>query len=152
MPATFLHSEPTIQTLGPDIIRDAARITYQAEPSGVIFPLLFVSVRPGDWPASKIAAQANHWADVWNTNAAAPGVVDIAIAQHVTPAGHLDDMAAVTIRSTSGRSTSTIEIARVDFPASRFEVLTVAELVRLDAIEAASPTTVGIGPGGGIEG
>jgi hypothetical protein len=147
MPASFLMSEPTIVTVGADIVHDAQRITYTAYPSGVIFPLLFVSLRPDDWTPAEIAAQANAWADVWNTNAAAPGVESIAITQRVTAGGNLDDVAVVNVSSTSGRSTSEITISRADFPASRFEALTVRERVRLDEIEGASPPADHIGPG-----
>jgi hypothetical protein len=132
-------SEPTIVTVGADIVHDAQRITYTAYPSGVIFPLLFVSLRPDDWTPAKIAAQANHWADVWNGNAAVAGVESIAITQRVTAGGNLDDVALVIVSSTSGRSTSEITVQRNDFDAHTFAQLVGAERTRLDEIEAASP-------------
>lgn len=138
MPAQFIQSEPTIQTLGANIVQDGQRFTYQAIPSQVVFSFEF-----GPWPNKNVTAQdiaitANGWADRWNANASQPGVVNISLAQEVSPAGNLEDIAYVTVQSTSGRSTSLIS-GRIDhfFP-SIFDPWVAAERANLDAIENAS--------------
>ncbi len=144
MPAAFISSEPTIQTLGVDIIQDVQKFTYQAVPSGVVFTFQF-----GPWPnpnvtAQDIAATANGWADRWNDNASQPGVVGISLAQQVNQAGNLEDVCFVTVSSSSGRSTSQI-VGRIDhfFP-SIFDPWVAAERALLDAIEAESPPATGL--------
>jgi hypothetical protein len=141
----FLLNEPTIQTLGSDIVRDAMRITYRAQPSGVVFSLLFAPVEI--WTAQTVADQAQLWSDNWNQNALVPGVVGIATTQQVNAAGNLEDVALVTVSSTSGNSTSQLELPpREWLPSVAGTTLTTsfgdrvrAEVQRLDAIEGTSP-------------
>lgn len=137
MSATFISSEPSIQTLGPNTIQDVQVFTYQAQPSGVIYTFQF-----GPWPnknvdAATIKQTADGWADRWNSNFKQPGVVGISLAQQVNAAGNLEDVVYVTVQSDSGRSTSQI-VGRIDhfFP-SIFNKWVAEELANLNAIEAA---------------
>lgn len=146
MPAAFVQSEPSVQTMGNDVVIDVQKFTYQAIPSGVVFTFVF-----GPWPNPNVTPQdialtANGWADRWNENASQPGVVGISLAQQVSPAGNLEEVCYVTVRSTSGRSTSQIVGDLAHFFPSIFNPWVAAERARLDAIEDASPSA-GIGPG-----
>lgn len=139
MTAAFIQSEPTIVTLGADVVQDAQRFTYQALPSGVVFSML---VTP--WPSQTrtpdlIAAFANQEADEWNYKAGLPGVVGISIAQQVDGAGNLQDVAQVTVRSASGRSIGAVTITNADFYPARFADRVAEAVAQLNGIEAASP-------------
>src|SRR5438034_25421 len=131
--------EVTIQTLGADIVRDAQLNYYQAAPSGVVFSLLFAPWPSSIWTVDVIADQANLWSERWNTNAGQPGVAGINVTREVNDAGNYEDVAFVTVRSTSGKS-SGVTIAHVaQFWPDAFAPLVAEERANLDAIEAASP-------------
>lgn len=144
MTAVFLQAEPTIQTIGADVIRDAQRITYQAQPSGVVYSLLFAPWPSPVWSDETVSQQANEWADRWNENAAQPGVVGVNVTQRVNEAGNLQDVADVYVRSTSGRSTSLIVADLPHFWPDQFAQLVATERGRLDSYEAANPGAVGL--------
>lgn len=141
MAKTFISNEPTIQTLGADVVRDASRVTWQAQPSGVVFSLLFPAVV--NWTPAQIDQQGELWADRWNQNAAFPGVAGIVVTQQVDAAGNLTDVAQVTVVSTSGLSSNQINVGPAEWnPSVKGTTLTTsfgdvvsAEVARLDAIE-----------------
>ena len=141
MGKVFLANEPTIQTLGSDILRDAFRVTWQATPSNVVYSLLFAPVEI--WTAELVNQQGDVWANNWNQNAAVPGVAGITVTQQVDTAGNLQDVAQVTVLSTSGNSSSLINLPPAEWsPSVEGTTLTTsfgdavrAEVARLDAIE-----------------
>jgi hypothetical protein len=141
----FIINEPTIQTLGSDIVRDAFRVTWRALPSGVVFSELFAPVEI--WSPAQVDAQGELWANRWNQNALVPGVAGITVTQQVDAAGNLSDVAQVTVVSTSGNSTSLLNVPpRQWLPSVSGTTLTTsfgdtvrAEVQRLDAIEAGAP-------------
>lgn len=147
MGKVFRINEPTIQTIGSDIVRDAFRVTWTATPSDVTFSLLFAPVNI--WTPADVDAQGDLWADRWNKNAAVPGVAGIVVTQRVDAADNLVDVAQVTVVSTSGNSTSLImvpvnewlpSVAGTSLTTSFGDVIG-AEVARLDAIEAGGTAT-----------
>lgn len=142
MPAEFIINEPTIQTIGTDIVRDAFRVTWRAQPSGVVYSLLFAPVEI--WTPAQVQAQGDLWAGRWNQNAAVPGVAGIVVTQRVDVTDNLVDVANVTVVSTSGNSSSLIFVPVQQWlPSVEGTTLTTsfpsvirAEVARLDAIEA----------------
>lgn len=138
---TFLVAEPTLQVLSPEIVRDAQRVTAQAVESGVVYSLLFAPY-PTDpqgtviWSADAIAAQLSQWAGTWNTNAKVPGVLGIALSQDVDAVGQLKDVALVTVASTSGNSTTQLNLFPADFFPDTFAVRVEDARAQLDAVEA----------------
>jgi hypothetical protein len=142
MPYQLLGSESTVQVLSPDFARDAQRYTAIAEPSGVVFSLLFAPFEI--WSPAAIASQLNLWADRWNANRLVPGVLGIQVTQETDEAGQLKDVAIVTVGSTSGVSTATAVIPETEWnPDVTGTTLTTsfgdairAVVARLDAVEA----------------
>ena len=139
---SFLVAEPTLQVLSPEIVRDAQRVTAQAIDSGVVYSLLFAPY-PTDpqgtvvWTPDAIASQLSTWAGTWNTNAKVPGVLGIALSQDVDPTGQLKDVALVTVASTSGKSTTQLNLYAADFFPDTFAAAVAAAREQLDAVEAA---------------
>lgn len=139
---SFLIAEPTVQVLSPEIIRDAQRVSAQAAKSGVVFSLLFAPY-PTDpdgnviWTPEAIASQLSDWAGTWDTNAAVPGVLGIALSQDIDAAGLLKDVALVTVSSTSGNSTTQLNLYPADFFPDTFAPRVAAARAQLDAVEAA---------------
>jgi hypothetical protein len=141
----FVINEPTIQTIGADIVRDAFRVTWRALPSGVVYSLLFAPVEI--WTPARVDEQGDLWADRWNQNALVPGVAGIAVTQQTDAAQNLVDVAQVTVISTSGNSSSLLSVPpRQWLPSVSGTSLTTsfgdtvrAEVQRLDAIEAGAP-------------
>lgn len=149
-PYNFLTSEATIQVLSTDIVRDAQRITAQALPSNVVYSVLFAPYPTGPngeivWTADAIAHELGVEAAWWNANIQTPGVLGIGLSQNLTPANELQDIALVTIQSTSGKSTSQIELPPTQWlPSVENTTLTVsfpdavrAAVAQLDAVENA---------------
>lgn len=142
MPYQLLGSESTVQVLAPDFARDAQRYTAQAIPSGVVYSLLFA---PWEiWTPAAVVEQLNLWADRWNENSATPGVVAIDVTQEQNEAGQLQDVAIVTVRSTSGLSRGQVILTPDQWnPSIEGTTLTQSfadaiapEIARLDQIEA----------------
>jgi hypothetical protein len=137
---TFLVAEPTVQVLSPEIVRDAQRVTAQAVESSVVFSLLFAPY-PTDptgkviWSPEAIAFQLADWASKWDTNAAVPGVLGIALSQDVDDTGQLKDVALVTVQSTSGNSTAQLNLYPHDFFPDTFAPRVAATREQLDATE-----------------
>jgi hypothetical protein len=138
----FIINEPTIKTSGADIVEDAFRITWRALPSGVVFSELFLV--KNNWTPELIDQQGEMWANRWNQNALVPGVAGIVVTQETNVAGNLEDVAQVTVVSTSVNSSSLIKVpVRNWLPDVSGTTLTTsfgdvirAEVARLDAIEA----------------
>ena len=138
---SFLIAEPTLQVLSPEIVRDAQRVTAQALESSVVYSLLFAPYPTdpnGDviWTADAIASQLSTWAGNWNTNWKVPGVLGIALSQDVDAAGQLKDVALVTVSSTSGNSTTQLNLYPHDFFPDTFAPAVEAARAQLDAVEA----------------
>lgn len=137
----LLVAEPTLQVLSPEYVRDAQRVTAQALASGVVYSLLFAPY-PTDtngtviWTPEAIASQLALWADHWNANAKVPGVLGIALSQDVDPSGQLKDVALVTVSSTSGKSTTQLNLYPADFFPDTFPVAVGNARAQLDAVEA----------------
>lgn len=111
----FLGAEQTVQVLSDEIVRDAQRVTARAVESGIVYSLLFAPY-PTDplgtvvWTPALIAEQLAYWAGIWNQNAEVPGVLGISVTQETNAAGTLVDVARVYIASSSGRSTTVLEL------------------------------------------
>lgn len=138
---TFLASEPTLQVLSPELVRDAQRVTASAVASGVVYSLLFAPY-PTDpqgsviWSDELIAEQLALWADYWNQNAAVPGVAGIGVTQEVDAAGALKDVALVTVTSASGRSSAQVTVPAAQFLPERFAAFVAPTVAQLNAVEA----------------
>ena len=157
----FLTSESTIQVLSPDIVRDAQRISARASRSQVVYSLLFAPYPTDDqgtviWTEQLIADQLSYWAGIWDSNSLVRGVAGIALTQSLDAAGQLEDVAIVTVSSTSGNSTTQLVLPPASWlPSVQGTTLTqsfpdaVAETrAQLDAVEATSAEPVGGGAGG----
>lgn len=144
MSPIYLDGQPTVQTLGTNITRDAMLFTYQAVPSGVVYFLLFAPWPSEIWTPSAIAEQAGEWEDNWNQNASVQGVSSITVTQAQDDGGNLIDVAIVTVRSTSGNTYSEITVPAAEWSPSvagttlttSFPDVIATERARLDAIEA----------------
>lgn len=137
MTPTFVQAEDTVQTIGADVSRNAERITYQANPSGVVYSLLFAPWPSDIWTPKTIQQQADLWETRWNTNRAVPGVTGISVTQQTSEVtSNLEDVAFVGVKSTSGLSTSLVELPLPAFWPDEFAKRIAAERAALDAIEA----------------
>jgi len=136
---SFLLAEPTLHAFSPELVEDAQRRTYQADVSGVVSSLLLAGevYKHFDQNIDLVATVAGQLAATWDANAAVPGVVDIAETQSVSPLGSLDDVYQVAVESTSGRSTSIIEVDTGDIRSDVFAEIVGAARASLDAAEAA---------------
>lgn len=145
----FLTSEATIQVLSPDIVRDAQRITARAQASQVVYSLLFAPYPTDEqgtviWSSQAIADQLSYWAGIWDSNSMVRGVLGIALTQIVDSLGQLQDVALVSVSSSSGNSQAQITLPPKEWlPSVEGTTLTksfpdaVAETVaQLDAVEA----------------
>lgn len=133
----FENGEATVQTIGTDIVRNAQRNTYTASPSGVVYALLFAPWPSEIWTPQTIQDQANLWEDYWNENSAVPGVTGISVTQQTNPVtGNLEDVVFVGVTSTSGLSTSQIELTIFESLPQNFAGHVQAERAALDAVEA----------------
>lgn len=148
MPAAFVSSEPTVVTIGNDVIQDGQKFTYQALPSGVVFWFVIAPWPNAAADPQTLAITAEGWADRLNSDASQPGVLSVTLAQEVTPAGNLRYAITATVESTSGRSTSQITGHEAEIFPQIFDGWVAAERERLDAIEAASPGAPIFGTGG----
>ena len=148
---SFLSAEQTIQVLSDDITRPAQRVTGIANASGVVYSLLFAPYPTDEqgsviWTADAINGQMDYWAGVWDQNAQVPGVLDISVTQNVNPAGRLMDVAVVVVASTSGKSTTQIELGPREWAPSvagttltrSFPDAVAQARAQLDAVEAGS--------------
>jgi hypothetical protein len=133
---TFLGSEDTVWVFSPDDIEKAARNTYQADASGVVYAVTFIQPQLID--AASFGDVAGEYAWIWNQNALVPGVADIAVVQNVKPLGGLEDLATVAVISSSGRSDTTIDIDQNNVEPNLFAAKVAAARARLDAIEGAT--------------
>lgn len=137
----FIAAEPTIQVLSPDVVRDAQRVTGQAAVSNVVYSLLFAPY-PTDptgkvvWDDQAIASQMELWAGYWDTNSAVPGVAGVSVTQEVDASGQLVDVALVTVLSTSGNSSTLLQLYPHDFFPDTFAPRVEAARAQLDAVEA----------------
>lgn len=101
------------ELVAPNLTLQAQEVTARAKPSGVIFPVRVPIVDPllfsGDALAELVREQVDSVATIVNDYAQAPGFVGMQVFQDVTVANQLQDKEVVTVSSTSGRSTTTIE-------------------------------------------
>jgi hypothetical protein len=140
---TYLGGEDTIQTLASNISREAMRFTYRANDSGVVFGLVFGPWPSPNWTDEVLAEQAAYWAGNWNENARVPGVTGIDVTQDTDGLGNLVDVARVAIVSTSGLTTSIVNVGVRSFlPSVAGTTLTTsfgdavrAAIAQLDAVE-----------------
>jgi hypothetical protein len=135
-PFTFLSSEDTVYVFSPEDVEQAARNTYRADTSGVVFAVTFI--QPNFMQPSDFADVAGEYAWIWDYNATVPGVADIAEHQIVQPLGGLEDVADVAVVSSTGRSTGVLQIDQNSVVPSIFSQRVASFRARLDAIEKGS--------------
>lgn len=148
---SFLAAEPTVQVLSSEIVRDAQRVTAQAQASGVVYSLVFAPYPTSPqgevvWTPESIDSQLAYWAGIWDSNSQVPGVAGISLSQEVDVTGRLEDVAQVYVLSSSGRSSTQLSLGpRSWLPSVAGTTLTqsfpdaVAQArAQLDAVEAGS--------------
>lgn len=131
---TFLGAEPTLYAFSPDHVEDAQRMSFRADSSGVVYSLT-VSGEALKHP-DVIANVAGIWANNWNENAAVPGVEEIEDGQEVSTLGSVQDVVNVAVTSTSGRSTTIVQVTQRDMEPAFFAPVIKTTRAQLDAIEA----------------
>jgi len=136
----FIGAEQVVELVPPASTQQVQQVTARATESGIVFLASFgpdYYARTAD-VAEYLAQLANGFDQFANV----PGVVSIGTIQTINPANQLVNMIDVTVRSTSGKSTTTFEWSypTVDFFApvySRFVAEVDRQIAVLDAVENA---------------
>ena len=132
---TFESAEPAIVEFTAGNPVQATRYFYVADASQVGFSIV-AKVDPLT-RADTIATIARQFAYAFDVDAAVPGVLDIAETQDVKPLGGLTDVVQVAVASTSGKSTSILQLDQQDIRPDLFAAAVATERARLDTFESA---------------
>jgi len=133
---TFISSEQVTVDLSPTETIEEQQVTAQANKSGVVFVSRFDTLSYAN--AGQTADTLDQLAGRFDTWSAVPGVVAIVSVESITPANMLRLGTEVTVRSTSGKSTTTFNWT---YPVAEFSTVepfiaaVKAQVAILDAVE-----------------
>ncbi len=138
----FLGNEPTVRAYGTEIVDPGERWTWQAEPSGIVFSLVFAPIPPPQggasiWTPDAIDQQAHEWADLLAGLLSLPGVTTVTQVQQLDDAQQLHDFVQVTVRSSSGMSVRALQFRQAEvLPPSTVDDVIAQTQAALDQAEA----------------
>ena len=112
---------------------DVQQVQIKATPSGVVFAVRIPVAALSD---QAVVAAATPLADVFNGTAGIAQVMSITTLQETNTAGQLEDVVQATIRSTSGKSTSLVELPLTEVLRGRLPEAVGVLVAELDEIEA----------------
>jgi len=137
---TVVDSFRTVETFGGLDSRDVQRTIVQTVPTGVAFGVQFTAneatFNDAQLLADATAAIARPYAGYVDAALSTPGVVGLYAYETFTPSQTVEDRWVVTIASTSGNTTTTRDIARIDIRPERFPAILEQTQASLDALEA----------------
>lgn len=127
-----LAGESTVELIGATDVQDVYQVTARALPSGVVYHVRFP---PAINDPESIRVILGEWATQYNALVALPGVVGVSTLQDVDAAGQISDVTDVTVRSNSGRLSSTVEIKAFSVVDGNLTDLLAEAVVNLNKIE-----------------
>lgn len=134
---TVLSGLTTTELVGTAQTQDVELYTVQAQPSGVVFYVRLL-ILPGYAEFDQVIfdSLAANLADLYNRIAALAHVVGVSMYEDITPSNQITDRLVLTISSTSGRSTITLDDPTFNLDPSYMQGVVNDVVARLDAIEA----------------
>ena len=100
-----LSSETTVELLGVSDVLDVQQVTARALPSNVVFHVRFSGPQ---FTPTDVAYFLGRFSGYFNALSAIPNVVGVTTFEDIDAAGQLQDMMQVTVRSDSGRMSSSL--------------------------------------------
>lgn len=127
----------TTELVGATQTQDVELWTVQAQPSGVVF-YVRILILPGfaEFDQQIFDSLATNIADLYNRIAALAHVTGVSMYEEITPSNQITDRLVLTISSTSGRSTMTIDDPSFNLDPNYMQGVVDGIVARLDAIEA----------------
>lgn len=111
---------------------DVQQVDCKATPSGVVFG---VRVPLATFSDGAVLAAASPLADTFNEVATLPAVTSVSMVQDVTPLGGIEDRVQATIVSTSGKSSSIVDMPLSEVQRGRLPEAVGALQGELDEVE-----------------
>lgn len=134
---TVLSGLTTTELVGATATQDVELYTVQAIPSGVVFYVRLL-ILPGftEFEQSVFDSLAANLADLYNGIAAIPHVIGVSMYEDITPSNQITDRLVLTISSTSGKSSITLDDPSFNLDPNYMTGVVNDVVSRLDAIEA----------------
>lgn len=135
MAETFdvVGQRPTTEFLGGSETRAAVSIGIRTKPSGIYVEFL---VPRSVYSTEIVNAAALGWATIYETVAALPWVVGVEWSEVPQPSGQLGQTVTITVESTSGNSTDSMDVLVTKLGPQLHKPQINALHAKLDAIEA----------------
>lgn len=123
---------PTVEFIGGTQTRDVMAVGVRTNDHGVYFEF---RLPKADYNATNVKSDANGFTIIYELLFDIPGVADVEWAQEPTPAGELQDHVIVYYVSTSGNSSSFVDVPYSQFTQDHIAALVQAGRAELDSAE-----------------